>query len=68
MKLAGKVAIVTGASRGLGQAMAIELARAGAAVAVAARHMAHRVRHGSPEGALSWGLLCEMGRLAFATG
>jgi citronellol/citronellal dehydrogenase len=37
MKLAGKVAIVTGASRGLGKAMAIELARAGAAVAVAAR-------------------------------
>jgi len=32
-----KVAIVTGASRGLGKAMAIHLARAGAAVAVAAR-------------------------------
>lgn len=37
MKLAGKVAIVTGASRGLGKSMAIELARDGAAVAVAAR-------------------------------
>lgn len=37
MRLAGKVAIVTGASRGLGKAMAIELARAGASVAVAAR-------------------------------
>jgi len=35
--LKGKVAIVTGASRGLGKAMALELARAGAAVAVAAR-------------------------------
>ena len=35
--LAGKVAIVTGASRGLGKAIAIELARAGAAVAIAAR-------------------------------
>lgn len=35
--LKGKVAIVTGASRGLGKAMAIHLARAGAAVAVAAR-------------------------------
>jgi citronellol/citronellal dehydrogenase len=37
MKLRGKTAIVTGASRGLGKAMAIELARAGASVAIAAR-------------------------------
>ena len=37
MNLEGKVAIVTGASRGLGKAIAVELARAGAAVAVAAR-------------------------------
>ena len=37
MKLEGKIAIVTGASRGLGKAMAIELAREGASVAVAAR-------------------------------
>ena len=37
MKLVDKVAIVTGASRGLGKAMAIELAREGASVAVAAR-------------------------------
>jgi citronellol/citronellal dehydrogenase len=37
MTLEGKVAVVTGASRGLGKAMAIELARAGASVAVAAR-------------------------------
>lgn len=36
-KLASKVAIVTGASRGIGKAIAIELARAGAAVAIAAR-------------------------------
>jgi citronellol/citronellal dehydrogenase len=37
MKLTGKVAIVTGASRGLGRAMAIELSLAGASVVVAAR-------------------------------
>jgi len=37
MPLAGKVAIVTGASRGLGRAMAVALAGAGADVALAAR-------------------------------
>ena len=37
MKLADKVAIVTGSSRGIGKAIAIELARVGAKVAVAAR-------------------------------
>jgi len=37
MELKGKTAIVTGASRGLGKAMAVELARAGTSVAVAAR-------------------------------
>src|SRR5690242_5026363 len=36
-RLAGRVAIVTGASRGLGKAIAIAVAQAGAAVAVAAR-------------------------------
>lgn len=37
MKLAGKVAIVTGASRGIGKAEAIAMAKEGAAVIVAAR-------------------------------
>jgi 7-alpha-hydroxysteroid dehydrogenase len=35
--LSGKVAVVTGASRGLGRAIAVALAEAGADVAVAAR-------------------------------
>lgn len=37
MRLSGKIAVVTGASRGLGKAMALQLAREGASVAVAAR-------------------------------
>lgn len=37
MPLAGKVAVVTGASRGLGRAIALALAGAGADVALAAR-------------------------------
>ncbi len=37
MNLAGKIALVTGASRGIGRAIAIELAREGCGVACAAR-------------------------------
>lgn len=44
MRLAGKVAIVTGASRGIGKATALGLAREGAAVVVAARSEVERTR------------------------
>ena len=40
MKLTGKIALVTGASRGVGQATAVELARRGADVILAARTVA----------------------------
>ncbi|HEY7095193.1 MAG TPA: SDR family NAD(P)-dependent oxidoreductase, partial [Terriglobales bacterium] len=37
MSLAGRVAVVTGASQGIGRACALKLAQAGATLALAAR-------------------------------
>src|SRR5262245_50285075 len=42
MKLAGKMALVTGAARGIGRGCALELARAGADVAISGRQESHQ--------------------------
>lgn len=47
--LEGKVAIVTGGGRGLGQAMTLGLARAGASVVISAAREGHEVRRAADE-------------------
>lgn len=61
--LSGKVALVTGASSGIGEATAIELARAGATVAVAARRadrLSGLVRRIEAEGGKALALAADM--------
>ena len=61
--LAGKVALITGASRGLGQAVARELAGRGAAVMLAARNQADcqaQAREIEASGAKAMGIGCDV--------
>ena len=65
--LAGKVALVTGGSRGIGQAIAMELARSGASVALTyrfgaegARDTVKAIEQADGQG---WALCCDVGDL-----
>jgi 3-oxoacyl-[acyl-carrier protein] reductase len=65
--LAGKVALVTGGSRGIGQAISLELARAGAAVALTYRASregaADTVKRIEEQGGRALALACEVAEL-----
>src|SRR5512132_4573899 len=64
--LAGKVAVVTGATRGIGRAIAFELGRAGAAVVVSSRKqdaVAATVQALTAEGISAKGFPANVGRL-----
>lgn len=62
--LAGRTAIVTGAGRGIGRGIAVELAREGAQVVVASRSQGsidRTVAEISDEGGVASGMLCDVG-------
>lgn len=59
-RLAGKVAVVTGASRGMGQAIAAALAREGAQVAMLARSAAELEAAAAAIGEAAWPLTCNI--------
>ena len=70
LDLTGKVALVTGASRGIGQATALRLAEAGASVAVIARTkdaLAETVARIEETGGKALPLACDVGRMADVT-
>jgi short-subunit dehydrogenase len=66
LDLRGKRVLVTGASSGIGKAIALELARKGAAVALAARRLdrlgetANEIRCGSPSAAAPLAVRCDV--------
>jgi NAD(P)-dependent dehydrogenase (short-subunit alcohol dehydrogenase family) len=65
--LAGRVAVVTGSTRGLGFAMARQLGRHGAGVVVASRsdcHVEAAVDRLHAEGITAWGRRCDTGVMA----
>jgi NAD(P)-dependent dehydrogenase (short-subunit alcohol dehydrogenase family) len=59
MNLSGKIALVTGGTRGIGAATAVALAREGADVAIAGRHLDGDAK-ATCESIVTWGRRCEI--------